>query len=197
MFTGQCLISALGCIGSEVANRVADPLQSERELNELAVECQAPPAAGLESLPIFLLLRGRRVLVVGGGLVAASKVTTLLAVGAAVTLVAPTIIPEADCPGVTTWKRQFREQDLNGVWLVVAAAPAAVNAKVARAAARRRLFVNAVDDPRHASAMFGGVIRRGDITLAISSGGSTPDSFACYAKRWTICYLRICRPGSS
>lgn len=125
-------------------------------------------------MPIFLMLRGRRVLVVGGGTVAASKVATLLAVGAAVTLVAPAIVPEAACSGVTIRKRQFREQDLDGVWLVVAAAPAPVNAQVARAAARRRLFVNAVDDPRHTSAMFGGVIRRGNVTLAISSGGSTP-----------------------
>jgi siroheme synthase-like protein len=135
---------------------------------------EASPAPGPASLPIFLSLQNRRVLVVGGGPVAASKVTTLLTTGASVTLVAPSIVPEAVRPGVTVKKRPFREQDLQGVWLVVAAAPPAVNSRVARAATRRRVFVNTVDDPQHATACFGGVVRRGNLTLAISSGGSAP-----------------------
>jgi uroporphyrin-III C-methyltransferase/precorrin-2 dehydrogenase/sirohydrochlorin ferrochelatase len=56
----------------------------------------------------------------------------------------------------------------------VAAATSSVNAKVARAAASRRIFVNAIDDPENASAFFGGIVQRGKIMLAISSGGCAP-----------------------
>ena len=76
--------------------------------------------------------------------------------------------------GLAIHKRPFRDQDLDGAWFVVAAATPFVNAKVARAAARRRLFINTVDDPNNASAFFGGTVNRGDITLAISSGGRAP-----------------------
>jgi len=112
--------------------------------------------------------------VVGGGPLAASKLATLQSTNAAITLVAPKVIPEAARQGISIHRRAFRDQDLNGVWLVVAAATPSVNANVARAAERRRIFVNAVDDPRHASASFGGIVRRGNITLAISSAGCAP-----------------------
>jgi len=142
-------------------------------MNEPTADSEIPRAEFV-SLPVFLSLRGRRVLVVGGGPVAASKLSTLLSVGAAITLVAPKIVADAERAGVTLRRRVFREPDLDGVWFVVAAATPWVNASVARAAARRRIFVNAVDDPNHASAFFGGVVRRGDVTLAISSGGRVP-----------------------
>ena len=139
-------------------------------MNELSEPC--PPA--FERLPLFLDLAGRRILVVGGGQVACSKLQTLKATGAAITLVAPHVLPDAALPGVQIHRRSFRGRDLDGVWLVVAAATARVNAHVARSAARRRVFVNAVDDPSNASAYFGGTVRRGNITLAISSGGRAP-----------------------
>lgn len=123
---------------------------------------------------MFLDLCERRVLVVGGGRVASSKLQALKAGGAAVTLVAPYVIPEAVVPGIRIHRRNFRERDLDGVWFVIAAATPRVNSQVARAATRRRIFVNAVDDPSNASAYLGGTIRRGHITLAISSGGRAP-----------------------
>ncbi len=129
---------------------------------------------GARRLPLFVSLSQRRVVVVGGGTVAASKLPSLLTAGAAVTLIAPKIVPQVELAGVTIHRRAFREKDLDGAWFVVAAATPLVNAKVARLAARRRLFINAVDDPGNASAFFGGVVKRGDITLAISSGGCAP-----------------------
>jgi uroporphyrin-III C-methyltransferase/precorrin-2 dehydrogenase/sirohydrochlorin ferrochelatase len=57
---------------------------------------------------------------------------------------------------------------------VVAAAPSEVNRAVLAAAETRRVFVNAVDDPAHATAFAGGVVRRGDVTVAISTGGRAP-----------------------
>jgi uroporphyrin-III C-methyltransferase/precorrin-2 dehydrogenase/sirohydrochlorin ferrochelatase len=77
-------------------------------------------------------------------------------------------------PGIEVIRRQFRAQDLDGAWLAVAAATPSVNTEVARAAAHRHIFINAVDDPENASALFGGVVRRGNVTLAISTGGCAP-----------------------
>ena len=56
----------------------------------------------------------------------------------------------------------------------MAAAPPEVNREVAAAAEERRLFVNAVDDPAHASLYLGGVVRRGGVTAAISTDGRAP-----------------------
>jgi uroporphyrin-III C-methyltransferase/precorrin-2 dehydrogenase/sirohydrochlorin ferrochelatase len=75
---------------------------------------------------------------------------------------------------VRVLRRAFRAGDLDGQWLVISAATPAVNRQVARAAAQRRVFVNAVDDPAQASAYLGGVLRRGHVTLAISTDGQAP-----------------------
>jgi uroporphyrin-III C-methyltransferase / precorrin-2 dehydrogenase / sirohydrochlorin ferrochelatase len=124
--------------------------------------------------PVFLRLAGRRVVLVGGGQVAAGKLEGLLAAGADVVVVAPEIRPELERPGVTLVRRPFHDSDLEGAWWVVAAAPADVNRQVQAAAEPRRLFVNAVDDPPNATAYLGGVIRRSAVTVAISTGGRAP-----------------------
>src|SRR5262245_33402916 len=125
-------------------------------------------------LPVFLTLAGRRVVIVGGGPVAASKLQALLAAAADIAVVAPEICPEIQAAGVAIVRRAFVPADLDDAWLVVAAAPPAVNREVADAAAARRLFVNAVDDPAHATAYLGGVIRRDGVTVAISTDGQAP-----------------------
>jgi uroporphyrin-III C-methyltransferase/precorrin-2 dehydrogenase/sirohydrochlorin ferrochelatase len=125
-------------------------------------------------LPAFLSLRSRRVVVVGGGTVAASKLDGLLAAGAEVTVVAPEIRPEMARPGVTLVRRAFEDNDLDGAWWVVAAAPRDVNRGVLAAANERRVFVNAVDDPQHATAYLGAVVRRDGVTVAISTDGRAP-----------------------
>jgi uroporphyrin-III C-methyltransferase/precorrin-2 dehydrogenase/sirohydrochlorin ferrochelatase len=124
--------------------------------------------------PAFLNLRARRAVVVGGGPVAASKLEALLAAGADVTVVAPEVVPEIDRPGVTVVRRPFEDADLDGAWWVVAAAPPDVNNRVRAAADARRIFVNAVDDPRHATAYLGGVVKRDGVTIAISTDGRAP-----------------------
>ncbi|HEX7796049.1 MAG TPA: NAD(P)-dependent oxidoreductase [Vicinamibacterales bacterium] len=127
-----------------------------------------------ELLPIFVTLAGRRVLLVGGGTVAAAKLRQLQAVGADVVVVAPTVREEIVRSGVTVLRRPFEPADLEGVWFVVAAATPEVNRAVAVAAEARRLFVNAVDDPPNASAFLSGVVRRADVTVAISTSGDAP-----------------------
>jgi uroporphyrin-III C-methyltransferase/precorrin-2 dehydrogenase/sirohydrochlorin ferrochelatase len=128
----------------------------------------------MELFPTFLRLNGRAVLVVGGGPVAASKLTALAAAGAAITVVAPDVCAAVRDAGVSVVRREFTESDLDGVWFVVTAATPDVNTRVARAAEARHLFVNAVDDPPNASAYLGGVVRRAGVTLAISTDGHAP-----------------------
>jgi uroporphyrin-III C-methyltransferase/precorrin-2 dehydrogenase/sirohydrochlorin ferrochelatase len=131
-------------------------------------------------LPLFLNLAGRRVVLVGGGPVAAAKLQQLLAAGASVCVVAPDLVPaiaNAEAAGaseIRIVRRAFTAGDLDGAWLVVAAATPDVNRAVAEAAEARRLFVNAVDDPANASAYLSGVIRREGFTLAVSSNGEAP-----------------------
>ncbi len=110
-------------------------------------------------LPLFLTLAGRRVVLVGRGDVADAKLRLLVAAGADVRVVPP----EDFAPGV-----------LDDAWLVVTAATPEVNGAVARAAATRRLFVNAADDPQNATAFLSGVVRRGGVTVAISTDGAAP-----------------------
>lgn len=124
--------------------------------------------------PLFLDLAGRPVLVVGGGAVAAGRVLQLLEVKALVTVVAPEIQPEIAASGAALERRPFAPADLDGAWLAVAAATPEVNRQVAAAAESRRVFVNAVDDPKSASAYTGGVVRRGGVVIALSTEGRAP-----------------------
>jgi uroporphyrin-III C-methyltransferase/precorrin-2 dehydrogenase/sirohydrochlorin ferrochelatase len=126
--------------------------------------------------PVFLKLDGLPVVVVGGGPIAAGKLDGLLTAGAKVTVVAPAITNAIRVLGkqVTLVERAFQPSDLDGARWVVAAAPPAINQQVAAAAAARGLFVNAVDDTSAATAYLGGVIRRGDVEVAISTGGTAP-----------------------
>jgi uroporphyrin-III C-methyltransferase/precorrin-2 dehydrogenase/sirohydrochlorin ferrochelatase len=124
--------------------------------------------------PVFLKLEGRRVLVVGGGRVAEAKLAGLLAGGALVTVVAPEVREGIASAPVATLLRPFQPEDVKGAWLVVAAAPARVNREVLAAAEARGVFVNAVDDPAHGSVYTGGVLRRGGVTIAVSTEGRAP-----------------------
>jgi len=123
---------------------------------------------------VFLKLAGRRVLVVGGGPVAAGKLRALLDAGALVTVVAPAIVDEIVASPVEILRRPFEPNDLNGNFYVVAAAPPDVNRSVALAAEARGLFVNAVDDMENASAYAGAIVRRSGVTVALSTDGAAP-----------------------
>jgi uroporphyrin-III C-methyltransferase/precorrin-2 dehydrogenase/sirohydrochlorin ferrochelatase len=91
-----------------------------------------------------------------------------------VTVIAPEIRPELVRQGVTLVGRGFEDGDLDDAWYVVAAATPEVNRQVASAAERRQVFVNAVDDPAHATAYLGGVVRRDGVTIAVSTEGRAP-----------------------
>ena len=138
---------------------------------------QHRPTAPL--FPLFLDLRGRRVLVVGGGAVAARKVGALLEAAADIAIVAPTL--DAALAALVRGKRiahlgaAFEPAQLDDAWLVIAATDdAAVNRAVANAAQARRLWINVVDDAELASAQLPARVQRGPLQVAISSGGASP-----------------------
>jgi siroheme synthase-like protein len=124
--------------------------------------------------PAFLKLEGRRAVIVGAGPVAASKIAALRTAGADILVVAPEVCAEIEAAGVAIRRKAFEPADLDGAWFVVAAAPPAVNRAVAAEGERRRVFVNAVDDPANASVYLGGVVRRAGVTFAISTDGAAP-----------------------
>jgi uroporphyrin-III C-methyltransferase/precorrin-2 dehydrogenase/sirohydrochlorin ferrochelatase len=128
--------------------------------------------------PLFLKLAGRDVLVVGAGPIGTSKARSLLEAGARVTVVAPEAEPElielAAASALVLHARAFTDADVDGAWLVVAAATPEVNRVVAAASEARRTFVLAVDDPTSASAYGAGVVRRGGVTVAVSTDGRAP-----------------------
>jgi uroporphyrin-III C-methyltransferase/precorrin-2 dehydrogenase/sirohydrochlorin ferrochelatase len=129
--------------------------------------------------PLFLDLQGKPVLVVGGGVVGGPKALALVQAGARVTVVAPQVVAAvaaAAAAGELRWDaRPFQPADVEGVWLVLSATgDRAVNAEVARCSAAARVFVNAVDDPRHATAYSAALLERGPVTVAFSTGGRAP-----------------------
>jgi len=150
-------------------------------IDAAATPAPTPPESPV-LLPIFLKLRGRKVLVVGAGPIAAAKIAGLRETGAAIAVVAPELSPamrahvDADPHGIALVTRGFEPTDLDGAWLVIAAAPSEVNRRVAAAveASGRPLFVVAVDDPASATAYGGSTLRRGGVTVAISTDGQAP-----------------------
>lgn len=133
------------------------------------------------SYPVNLQLGGERVLVVGGGAVAARKVAGLLRAGAAVTVVAPEAVPEiAQDPDVRWHKREYRRGEAASYKLVLTATDdPAVNRQVARDGRAANVFVNSADDPDNCTFLLPAVVERGDLRIAVGTNGRSP-SFA----RW-------------
>ena len=120
-------------------------------------------------------LTGRSVLVVGGGPIALEKIEGLLAAGAAVTVVAPQIVPELVDLDLTLIRRGYRAEDLEGKFLVVAAtSTTSVNRRVFRDAEARTLLCNVVDVPELCSFILPAVHRHEPIAIAVSTGGASP-----------------------
>jgi precorrin-2 dehydrogenase/sirohydrochlorin ferrochelatase len=129
--------------------------------------------------PIFLKLTGRRCVVVGAGHLAESKIASLRAADAAVTVIAPqasaSIAEQAAAGELTLHSRPYRQGDLAGAFLVVAATNApAVNRAVFAEATATGVLCNAVDDPPFCDFYFPSVVRRGDLQIAISTAGNSP-----------------------
>ncbi len=127
-------------------------------------------------LPIFVDLTGKPVVVVGGGLVAARKVESLVKAGAIVKVIAPVVVDEiVQYPDVRIELREYEEDDLEGAFLVIAATHSdKTNRAVSEEALYRRIFCNVVDRPDLCSFIVPSVVERGPIKVAISTGGFSP-----------------------
>jgi len=129
--------------------------------------------------PVVLRLRDRRVLVVGGGKVGARKAAGLVEAGAHVVVVSPRFEPAfarlVNTAALTLIERRYVIEDLAGMALVVAATDdREVNAQVSADARRAGVLVSIVDNPRESDFIVPAVVRRGDLLLAISTGGRSP-----------------------
>ncbi len=124
--------------------------------------------------PLFLDLANRPVVVIGAGRVAIRKIRSLLAAGAVVTVISPQA--QRPLPQSVRWyKRRYRRGDLRGASVVVAATnDATVNRQVCAEAKRRRQLVNCVTEPVAGNFIVPAVVRRGQLTLAISTDGASP-----------------------
>jgi precorrin-2 dehydrogenase/sirohydrochlorin ferrochelatase len=134
----------------------------------------------MKTYPISLVgLEQQRVVVVGGGDVAARKVAGLMEVGAQITVISPALVPELllleATERVAVINRAYRDGDLVAAFLVVAATDdPSVNQAVAHEAEQRGCLVNVVDDPMLSNFIVPAVMRRGELTVAISTGGASP-----------------------
>jgi precorrin-2 dehydrogenase/sirohydrochlorin ferrochelatase len=129
--------------------------------------------------PIFLKLTGRPCAVIGAGHLAESKIESLRAAEAAITVIAPrasdAIAQLAAAGELILHSRPYREGDLAGAFLVVAATDdPAVNRAVFAEATASGVLCNAVDDPPFCDFYFPSVVRRGDLQVAISTAGDSP-----------------------
>ena len=126
--------------------------------------------------PVNLVLDGRRCLVVGGGVVALRKVEGLLACGAEVTVVAPSVDERLrSLAGVTIDQRPYRRGEVAPYRLAIAATDSReVNAAVFADGEEAGVWVNGADDPANCSFTLPSVLRRGPLMVTVSTGGRSP-----------------------
>jgi uroporphyrin-III C-methyltransferase / precorrin-2 dehydrogenase / sirohydrochlorin ferrochelatase len=129
--------------------------------------------------PMFLKLAGRPCLVVGAGTIARPKIESLLRADGRVTVIAPDAQAQVQAwavEGKLEWlQREFAAQDVAGAFLVVAATDSkTVNHAIAEAARAHGILCNSVDDPPDCDFYYPSVVERGDLQIAISTGGKSP-----------------------
>jgi len=139
----------------------------------------------VQYFPLFFDLRSQKVLIVGGGEVALRKATLLERAGAAITLVAPDVVPEierrAAAGTLTLLRREFIPEDLNGARLAIAATGRrASNRWIASLCEARAIPVNVVDDLKASRVIVPAIVDRDPVLIAISSAGASP----VLARRW-------------
>ncbi len=129
--------------------------------------------------PVFLSLKNKRTVVIGGGKIATRKVTALLKAEADVVVVAKEasrgLLRLAEKGKIRCHRRSFHPSDVHGAWLVIAATNnRALNERIARSARKRRQWINVVDKPALCQLIFPSIVRKGKLTMAISTNGASP-----------------------
>ena len=129
--------------------------------------------------PVFLDIQRKKCIVVGGGEVALRKLRKLLDCGASVTVISPLLHPDlsqlAKKKSIHLIQRNYKTSDLKGAFVVIAATDTKeTNRKVAKEAGRVGALVNVVDDPEPSDFIVPSLLRRGNLSIAISTGGMSP-----------------------
>ncbi len=129
--------------------------------------------------PIFLDLQDKKILVIGGGVVAGQKIAGLLEAGACVTVLSPEIISAIDQKveeKKLKWKKQsYAPGALSGFFMVFAATnEPSLNRLIHQEALEKKILCNAVDQPEECDFIVPARVNKGDLTLAISTGGKVP-----------------------
>jgi precorrin-2 dehydrogenase / sirohydrochlorin ferrochelatase len=140
--------------------------------------------------PVFLNLNGKKAIVVGGGKVAERKVVSLVAAGADVTVVSPSLtrrLRKTLSEGRIRYiSRVYRKNDVEGAFLVIAATDSPdTNRRVSKDAPA---LVNVVDVPGECNFIAPSVVRRGQLLIAVSTGGASPAFSRALRKELQVCY---------
>jgi precorrin-2 dehydrogenase len=133
----------------------------------------------MKYFPVYVELRERPCVIIGGGAVAERKALSLLEAGADVTIVSPTLTPKlhdlSESGKITHRQKDYDEKDLSGEFLVVAATDSPeVNTRVARECKKRHVLVNVTVPPEESNFIVPSVVERGDLLIAISTSGASP-----------------------
>ena len=136
--------------------------------------------------PFFVDLEGKHGLIVGGGAVALRKAQKLLPYGPRLTVVAPKLKAEFwELHGVEFLRRPFAVTDLDGCAFAVAATDdRALNNCVAELCGQQRIPVNVADSREDSTFLFPALLRRGELSVGVSSSGASPAAAACVRDRF-------------
>lgn len=129
--------------------------------------------------PVFMDLRGRSCIVIGGDQAAEARVQALLEAGARVTVCSPEatagLVARAETHEIVHHARAYRPGDLRGAALAFAVTDdESLGAAVAAEAEREGVWVNVMDKPRYCSVIAPAVVHRGPVSVAVSTGGASP-----------------------
>ncbi len=126
--------------------------------------------------PVYLDVKGKKCVIIGGGKVAYRKACSLKDAGADVTVISPDICPELSKEkGLMLINKSYDESCLDGAMLVIAATDnEEVNKKVSSDAGKRNIIINVVDRPELCSFIVPSTVNRGDLCISISTGGASP-----------------------
>lgn len=133
----------------------------------------------LAVFPLFVDLKDRLCVVVGGGKVASRKIAVLLEFGAKIRVVSPELTDQLVVLGqegnLEITGREYSEEDMKDAFLVIAAtSDRALNERIYRTAVEKGIFVNVADSPEECTFVFPSVVKREDLVIGISTSGSFP-----------------------
>lgn len=133
----------------------------------------------MPAFPLFVDLKGKKCVVIGGGKVATRKIESLLGFGARIVVVSPGITERIQDlkwqDRVIVLKKRYSEEDLEGAFMAIAAtSDRRVNEKIYEDAVRSGIFVNVIDSPEKCTFVFPSLVKRNDLVVGITTSGGYP-----------------------